>query len=94
MNVIIDKQAGFCFGVVRAIDSLENELKESNTLYCIGDVVHNSMEVKRLETLGLKTISLEEFNELKDCKVMIRAHGEPPTTYITAKKNNITSTLR
>ena len=90
MNVIIDKQAGFCFGVVRAIDSLENELKESNTLYCIGDVVHNSMEVKRLETLGLKTISLEEFNELKDCKVMIRAHGEPPTTYITAKKNNIT----
>lgn len=90
MTTIIEQQAGFCFGVVRAINSLEEQLKKDGTLYCIGDVVHNSMEVERLEKKGLKTISLQEFSLLHDCKVMIRAHGEPPSTYETAKRNNIT----
>ena len=90
MTTIIEQQAGFCFGVVRAINSLEEQLKKDGTLYCIGDVVHNSMEVKRLEKKGLKTISLQEFSLLHDCKVMIRAHGEPPSTYEIAKRNNIT----
>lgn len=89
MKTIIEDQAGFCFGVVRAINSLEEELKKGE-LYCIGDIVHNSMEVDRLERKGLKTISLQDFEELRDCKVMIRAHGEPPSTYEIAKKNNIT----
>ncbi|MBP3253379.1 MAG: 4-hydroxy-3-methylbut-2-enyl diphosphate reductase [Bacteroidales bacterium] len=89
MTTIIERQAGFCFGVVRAITASERELQKSNQLYCIGDIVHNNMEVSRLEAMGLKTVTLEEFNRLHDCKVMIRAHGEPPQTYLTAKKNNI-----
>ncbi len=89
MKTIIEQQAGFCFGVVRAITSLEKELTQGQ-LYCIGDIVHNSMEVDRLEKKGLKTISLRDFEQLRDCRVMIRAHGEPPSTYETAKRNNIT----
>ncbi len=89
MQTIIEQQAGFCFGVVRAINSLEKQLQQDDNLYCIGDVVHNSMEVERLEKQGLKTISLQEFEQLHDCKVMIRAHGEPPSTYEIAKRNNI-----
>ena len=75
---------------MRAINALEKELKENGTLYCIGDVVHNSLEVQRLEKSGLKTISSQTFQTLHDCKVMIRAHGEPPVTYQRAKQNNIT----
>lgn len=89
MQITIDKQAGFCFGVVSAIDTLEKELKKNETLYCLGDIVHNNKEVERLEKLGLKTINKAEFESLKDSRVMIRAHGEPPQTYIKAKKNNI-----
>lgn len=89
MQITIDKQAGFCFGVVSAIDTLEKELKKNETLYCLGDIVHNNKEVERLEKLGLKTINKAEFEDLKDSRVMIRAHGEPPQTYIKAKKNNI-----
>jgi 4-hydroxy-3-methylbut-2-enyl diphosphate reductase len=90
MNVIIDKFSGFCFGVVHAIEAAERELAESNQLYCLGDIVHNGMEVKRLVDKGLKIISHEEFTALSDCKVLIRAHGEPPETYRIAKENNIT----
>ena len=89
MRTIIEQEAGFCFGVVRAIKALETELKKEETLYCLGNVVHNEMEVERLKNMGLKTISLQDFNKLKNAKVIIRAHGEPPSTYITAKKNNI-----
>jgi 4-hydroxy-3-methylbut-2-enyl diphosphate reductase len=89
MNIEIEKEAGFCFGVVSAINALEKELKKEKTMYCIGDIVHNNMEVERLERMGLRTIDLSEFSHLKDTKVMIRAHGEPPSTYNIAKENNI-----
>ncbi|GAB1417077.1 4-hydroxy-3-methylbut-2-enyl diphosphate reductase [Paludibacter sp.] len=90
MNIEIDKKSGFCFGVVRAIDKAEEELAKGEVLYCLGDIVHNSKEVERLEKLGLVTINHEQFAELHDVKVMLRAHGEPPSTYEIAKKNNIT----
>ena len=80
MIVEIDRRSGFCFGVINAIKSAEDELKESKQLYCLGDIVHNGMEVNRLEKMGLKSISKEEFFSLKNCKVLIRAHGEPPET--------------
>lgn len=89
MEVIIEKSSGFCFGVVSAIDLVEKELSNSSSLYCLGEIVHNDMEVERLEKMGLKTISIEDMQELRDTKVMIRAHGEPPSTYQLAKKNNI-----
>lgn len=89
MKVEIDKKSGFCFGVIKAIKSAEEELENSNSLYCLGDIVHNGKEVQRLEKMGLKSISKEEFFNLKNCKVLIRAHGEPPETYEHAKQNNI-----
>lgn len=89
MKVEIDKKSGFCFGVIKAIKSAETELENSNLLYCLGDIVHNGKEVDRLEKMGLKSISKEEYFSLKDCKVLIRAHGEPPETYDHARKNNI-----
>lgn len=89
MKVEIDKKSGFCFGVIKAIKSAEAELVDSNQLYCLGDIVHNGKEVTRLEKMGLKSISKEEYFALKNCKVLIRAHGEPPETYEHAKENNI-----
>lgn len=89
MKVEIDKRSGFCFGVINAIKAAEEELKDSDKLYCLGDIVHNGKEVERLESMGLKSISKEEYFSLKDCKVLIRAHGEPPETYDYAEKNNI-----
>ncbi len=89
MNVTIDQESGFCFGVVFAIQMAEAELDVSGTLYCLGDIVHNNMEVDRLTKKGLKIINHDQFRELKDCKVLIRAHGEPPETYETAIRNNI-----
>jgi 4-hydroxy-3-methylbut-2-enyl diphosphate reductase len=89
MRVEIDKRSGFCFGVINAIRSAENELESTNKLYCLGDIVHNGMEVERLEKMGLESISKEKYFTLKDCKVLIRAHGEPPETYEYASKNNI-----
>lgn len=90
IEVEIDKDSGFCFGVVNAIESAERELKTSKTLYCLGDIVHNSLEVERLRQRGLCTIEHEEFTRLKDCKVLLRAHGEPPSTYQVAQQNRIT----
>jgi 4-hydroxy-3-methylbut-2-enyl diphosphate reductase len=90
VNIEIDKKSGFCFGVVRAIDKAEEELAKGEVLYCLGDIVHNSKEVERLEKLGLITINHEQFAQLHDVKVMLRAHGEPPSTYEIAKTNNIT----
>lgn len=89
MKVEIDRRSGFCFGVIKAIKSAESELENMSQLYCLGDIVHNGEEVQRLEKLGLKSISKEEFFTLKNCKVLIRAHGEPPETYEYAEKNNI-----
>ena len=85
----IDKNSGFCFGVIKAIDKAQEILKKENKLFCLGEIVHNQSEVERLEKLGLITINHEQFRKLKNCKVLIRAHGEPPETYQTAKENNI-----
>ena len=89
IKVEIDEGSGFCFGVVTAIHKAEEELAEGETLYCLGDIVHNSREVDRLKTMGLITINREEFKQLKNAKVLLRAHGEPPETYIIARENNI-----
>jgi 4-hydroxy-3-methylbut-2-enyl diphosphate reductase len=89
MNVVIDVNSGFCFGVVYAIQQAEEELERSGTLYCLGDIVHNNMEVDRLKAKGLKIIDHQQLEKLHDCKVLIRAHGEPPSTYQLAIKNNI-----
>jgi 4-hydroxy-3-methylbut-2-enyl diphosphate reductase len=89
MNVTIDPHSGFCFGVVYAIEIAERELAKSDKLYCLGDIVHNNMEVKRLKDMGLIIIEQDELNRLHDCKVLIRAHGEPPETYRIALKNNL-----
>lgn len=87
--VEMDEGSGFCFGVVNAIKKAEEELAKGETLYCLGDIVHNSREVERLKTLGLITINHEEFKKLHNVKVLLRAHGEPPETYETAQRNNI-----
>ncbi len=89
MKVEIDKKSGFCFGVIKAIKAAESELKDTDQLYCLGDIVHNGMEVDRLEKMGLKSVSREEYYQLSNCRVLIRAHGEPPETYEHAEKNNI-----
>ena len=89
MQVAIDSNSGFCFGVVYAIEMAEDELSKSGSLYCLGDIVHNNTEVERLQKKGLQIIDHEKLKNLRDCKVLIRAHGEPPSTYETAIKNNI-----
>ena len=89
MQVSIDKNSGYCFGVEFAIKMAEDEMENSDRLYCLGDIVHNDMEVNRLSEKGLVVIDRDQLKELKDCKVLIRAHGEPPETYRTAIENNI-----
>lgn len=89
MKVEIDSNSGFCFGVVTAINKAEDELGNSGQLYCLGDIVHNAREVERLQDKGLKTITHSELENLKDVKVLLRAHGEPPKTYEVAKRNNV-----
>ncbi|MDN3205124.1 4-hydroxy-3-methylbut-2-enyl diphosphate reductase [Algoriphagus sediminis] len=89
MQVRIDDNSGYCFGVEFAIKMAEDEMENGDRLYCLGDIVHNAMEVKRLAEKGLIIIDREELGELKDCKVLIRAHGEPPETYKMAIENNI-----
>lgn len=89
MKVEIDPHAGFCFGVRKAVQSAEEILTAEGSLFCLGDLVHNEEELLRLRALGLKTINHEEFESLRNCKVLIRAHGEPPETYWTARQNNI-----
>jgi 4-hydroxy-3-methylbut-2-enyl diphosphate reductase len=89
MKVTIDKYSGFCFGVVYAIEMAESILEKEDTLYCLGDIVHNNKEVERLTDMGLKIINNDDLKNLSDCKVLIRAHGEPPSTYNIALENNI-----
>lgn len=90
LQVQIDDHSGFCFGVVYAIEMAEEILEEQGYLYCLGDIVHNDEEVDRLTRKGLKIIDYEALNGLKDEKVLIRAHGEPPSTYELSIKNNLT----
>jgi 4-hydroxy-3-methylbut-2-enyl diphosphate reductase len=90
MEVTIDEESGFCFGVVNAIRSAERELHQTAGLYCLGDLVHNNLEMERLKTLGLKTIDHVAFKHLHNCTVLLRAHGEPPETYQLAQQNCIT----
>lgn len=90
MKVTVDKSAGFCWGVVRAIDYAERELENSPQMYSLGDIIHNAAEVERLRKLGLETITVNDFNKKpKGSKVLIRAHGEPPSTYKKALENGI-----
>ena len=89
LQINIDADSGFCFGVVTAISSAEKELQSTSPMFCLGDIVHNSLEVERLEALGLRTINHEDLKLLKDEKVLLRAHGEPPSTYKIAQTNNI-----
>jgi 4-hydroxy-3-methylbut-2-enyl diphosphate reductase len=89
MIVEIDKQSGFCFGVQNAVEIAEKALSAGEKVFSLGPIVHNDKEVERLSSLGLETINHDKFQQLKNCKVLIRAHGEPPETYSTAARNNI-----
>lgn len=89
MKVNIDKNSGFCWGVVRAVDIAETELAKSGKLYSLGDIIHNPMEIERLADKGLRTISHDGLQNISDAKVLIRAHGEPPSTFEMAKKYNL-----
>ena len=89
MQIEIDNGSGFCFGVTTAIKKAEEELAQGETLYCLGDIVHNGMECERLRQMGLVTINHDDMRELHDVKVLLRAHGEPPATYELARQNNI-----
>ncbi len=88
MVVEIDENSGFCFGVVTAIDKAEAELTRGKGLACLGDIVHNASEVERLRLRGLDTITHEDLEELHDSAVLLRAHGEPPSTYELLRRNN------
>ena len=89
LTIEIDTHSGFCFGVVHAIENAERELTKGTELYCLGDIVHNSLEMKRLGSLGLKTVKRADLPRLRLKKVLLRAHGEPPLTYEIARDNHI-----
>lgn len=88
MIITIDENSGFCFGVTAAIEAAERELKKGK-LFCLGDIVHNGQEVERLDRLGLETIDYDDLRTLRNVRVLLRAHGEPPSTYMIAKQNGI-----
>jgi 4-hydroxy-3-methylbut-2-enyl diphosphate reductase len=90
MVVEIDTKSGFCFGVQNAVEIAEEALLKGEKVFSLGPIVHNDKEVERLSALGLVSVNHDQFNDLKNCKVMIRAHGEPPETYLTAAQNNVT----
>ncbi len=89
MEVEIDNRSGFCFGVSNAVEIAEKALKKGEKVFSLGPIVHNDKEMERLSDLGLISVDHKQFAELRDCKVLIRAHGEPPETYLTAKQNNL-----
>ena len=89
MKVEIESKSGFCFGVENAISIAEKALRSGEVIYCLGQIVHNEQEVERLKALGLVTVTNEEYEKLQNCRVLIRAHGEPPATYEKARENNI-----
>lgn len=88
-RIEIDSESGFCFGVVTAIRKAEEELARGGTLYCLGDIVHNSAEVERLKDKGLVTITHQDLPNMSDVRLLLRAHGEPPSTYRVASRQNI-----
>lgn len=89
-SIEIDNNSGFCFGVVTAIQKAEAQLDSAGALFCLGDIVHNASEVERLRNRGLRTVTHSDLEGLHDATVLLRAHGEPPSTYETARRNNIT----
>lgn len=89
MKILIDDNAGFCFGVVKAIAAAEEQLSDGKRLYCLGDIVHNNAEVRRLSDRGLDIIDYAQFRSLHEARVLIRAHGEPPETYQLAERQGI-----
>jgi 4-hydroxy-3-methylbut-2-en-1-yl diphosphate reductase len=89
MVVEVDERSGFCFGVQNAVEIAEEALAKGEKVFSLGQIVHNDIEVERLSSLGLESVDHEQFLNLKNCKVLIRAHGEPPETYQIAEKNNI-----
>ena len=90
MKVTVDQQAGFCWGVVRTIDIAEGEMEADPTLYSLGPIIHNPMEIERLRKIGLETVTREDFPALRGKRVLIRAHGEPPSTYRMAREHGVT----
>lgn len=90
LSIEIDGESGFCYGVIRAVERAEGKLKECDTLYSLGSIVHNNSELERLNSIGLKVIDFEQMQDLHNSTVLIRAHGEPPATYELAKRNDIT----
>ena len=89
MRIEIDQGSGFCFGVTRAIGKAEEELAKEERLYCLGDIVHNGKECDRLQQMGLVTINHDQMRNIHDAKVLLRAHGEPPSTYALAREHSI-----
>ena len=89
IHIEIDDNSGFCFGVTTAIKKAEEELRQHTGLYCLGDIVHNDKECERLHQMGLEAINHETYGKLHHAKVLLRAHGEPPQTYATARRNDI-----
>lgn len=89
MHIEIDDKSGFCFGVVRAISEAEKALAEAGTVYSLGDIVHNRIEVQRLEKEGLRTVTHADMPQLGGCRLFVRAHGEPPTTFAEARRMGI-----
>ena len=90
MQIEIDERSGFCHGVTTAINKAEAKLQAGGELFCLGDIVHNGREVERLQQMGLKTVDHTDFALLSGVRVLLRAHGEPPETYLTAERNGIT----
>lgn len=89
MVIEVDNKSGFCFGVQNAVEIAEKYLLQGKKVFSLGPIVHNDKEMERLTSLGLETINHDQFEDLRDCNVLIRAHGEPPETYVTAERNNI-----
>ena len=89
VRIEIDQSSGFCFGVTRAIGKAEEELSKDDRLFCLGDIVHNGKECDRLQQMGLETINHEQMRRMRDVKVLLRAHGEPPSTYALARERGI-----
>ncbi len=92
MEIVIDNESGFCFGVRRAIATVEQKLGTQNSLYCVGDIVHNEREIERLEHKGLKVIHVDELSRLSHTDVLFRAHGEPPSSYEVVRRNSLSLT--
>lgn len=92
MNIVIDEGSGFCFGVRRAIATLEDVLTKQQKVYCVGDIVHNEREIERLQAKGLEIINSDELSTLRNSSVLFRAHGEPPSSYRFVEQNNLNLT--